>query len=292
VRFEHVHAEKARHSVSALCRALRVSTSGYYAWRGRGASHRAREDAVLGVHIRAIHKQSRRTYGSPRVHAQLGREGWRVGRKRVARIMREEGVQAEPRRRFRTTTDSRHSLPVAANVLERRFDAADPDRVWATDITYVWTWQGWLYLAVVVDLFSRRVVGWAADGHMRTELVLNALAMAIARRRPAPGLVHHSDRGSQYASHRYQQELARHGMVPSMSRKGNCWDNAVAESFFGSIKTELIHTRPWATRAGARGAIAEYIELFYNSQRLHSRLGYASPAEYERAFAARAALAA
>ena len=166
------------------------------------------------------------------------------------------------------------------------------NQAWVTDITYVWTWQGWLYLAVVVDLFSRRVVGWAADGHMRTELVLNALTMAISRRRPAPGLVHHSDRGSQYASHRYQQELERHGMVPSMSRKGNCWDNAVAESFFGTIKTELIDRRPWATKRGAKNAIAEYIELFYNPERLHSRLGYVSPAEYERASTREAALAA
>ena len=292
MRFVFVHAEKAKHSVRMLCRVLRVSPSGYYAWRQRSPESRAQRDAALAVHIRAIHKRSRCTYGSPRIHAELKREGLAVGRKRVARIMRHEGLEAAPRKRFRTTTDSKHSLPVAPNLLQRQFDVTDVNRAWVTDITYVWTWQGWLYLAVVVDLFSRRVVGWAADEHMRTELVLDALGMAIARRRPAPGLVHHSDRGSQYASHRYREELERHGLVASMSRKGDCWDNAVAESFFGTIKTELLDRRPWPTRQGARGAVAEYIELFYNPQRLHSHLGYISPAEYERASAPNAAMAA
>ena len=206
--------------------------------------------------------------------------------------MRQEGLEAVPPKRFRVTTDSKHSQPVAPNLLARQFDPAGPNEAWVTDITYVWTWQGWLYLAVVIDLFSRRVVGWAADSHMRTEPVLDALAMALARRRPGPGLVHHSDRGSQYASKRYQDELERHGIVASMSRKGDCWDNAVAESFFGTIKTELLDRRPWATRSGAKEAISEYIELFYNATRLHSHLGYVSPAEYEFATRGRKALAA
>ena len=293
MRFAFIDAEKAEHPVRMLCRVLRVSPSGYYAWRRREPSARARGDDALSVHIRAIHRRSRGTYGSPRVHAELKKEGWSVGCKRVARIMREEGLEAAPRKRFRTTTDSKHALPVAPNVLDRRFDDAEAvNEAWTTDITYVWTWQGWLYLAVVIDLFSRRVVGWAAKEHMRTELALDALTMAVSRRCPAPGLVHHSDRGSQYASHAYQQELAALGMVPSMSRKGNCWDNVVAESFFGTIKTELLDRRPWTTRGGAKRAIAEYIELFYNAQRLHSHLGYVSPAEYERASAREAALAA
>ena len=232
MRFEFVHAEKANHSVRTLCRVLQVSPSGYYAWRQERSGTRRNEDAVLAVHIRAIYKRSRRTYGSPRVTEQLKREGFAVGRNRVARLMRQEGLEAVPPKRFRVTTDSKHSEPVAPNLLARQFDPAGPNEAWATDITYVRTWQGWLYLAVVIDLFSRRVVGWAADSHMRTELVLDALAMALARRRPGVGLVHHSDRGSQYASKRYQDELERHGIIASMSRKGDCWDNAVAESFF------------------------------------------------------------
>jgi transposase InsO family protein len=263
---------------------LGVSHSGYYAWVGRPPSKRATDDELLATHVRAVHQGSRGTYGGPRIHAELRHDGFATGRKRIARLMREQGICALPRKRFRRTTDSDHDHVIAPNVLARDFVADRPDRRWVTDITYVWTWEGWIYLAVVLDLFSRRVVGWAADDHMRTQLVLDALSMARRRRQPDPGLLHHSDRGSQYASGDYQRELGRRGIVCSMSRRGDCWDNAVAESFFGTIKTELIDRRPWATRSTVTHAIAEYIEVFYNGRRLHSALGYISPAEFERRY--------
>jgi putative transposase len=284
VRFAFIDAEKANHPVRAMCRVLRVSPSGYYSWRGRKPSDRARLDEQLSVHIRAAHKQSHRTYGSPRIHAQLHHEGFHVGRKRVARIMREQGIVALAPRRFRRTTDSAHSHPVAPNVLNRIFKAEAPNQAWVTDITYVWTWEGWLYLAVILDLFSRRVVGWAAAEHMRTDLVMEALSKALRLRQPGPDLVHHSDRGSQYASDDYQAELRRRGIVCSMSRRGDCYDNAVAESFFGTIKTECLDRHPWATRVSTMEAIGQYIDGFYNPHRLHSSLGYVSPIEFERCY--------
>lgn len=284
MRYAFIHAEKAHYAVALLCRVLNVSTSGYYAWRGRRPSRRSRADQRLGLEIAAIHKASRRTYGSPRVHAELRALGRCVGRKRVARLMREKGLVGIARRRFRRTTDSNHDRPVAANLLERNFEAKAPNEKWVTDITYVWTWEGWLYLATILDLFSRRVVGWAAADHMRTDLPLQALDMALGRRRPAPGVTHHSDRGSQYASGDYASALSAAGIVCSMSRKGDCWDNAVAESFFSTIKTELLDRSPWPTRAKARTAIAEWIEVFYNTQRRHSSLGYRTPAEHEMLF--------
>ncbi len=275
-----------------MCDVLQVSPSGYYKWTGCSESHRACRDRALATHIRAVHKSSHGTYGSPRIHAELKEQGEEVSRKRIARLMRQEGLKAICRKRFCRTTNSKHDQPVAANELDRKFDVDTPDSAWATDMTYIWTWQGWLYLAVVIDLCSRRVVGWAAAEHMRTELTVDALQMAVTRRCPAPGLVHHSDRGSQYASDEYQKTLRRYGMVCSMSRTGNCWDNAVVESFFGTLKTELIHRQPWATRKSAREAIADYIELFYNTRRRHSHLGYLSPACYERTLIGDAAVAA
>ena len=282
MRFSFIHAEKAKHSVVALCRILEVSLSGYYAWASRDPSPREREDEVLSTHIRAIHKRSRGTYGSPRIHAQLRREGFDVSRKRVVRLMKEAGIQGVQPKRWRCTTDSDHDLAVAPNLLERDFTVDAPDRVWAADITYIRTWEGWLYLAVILDLYSRRVVGWAADDHMRTELVVEALEMAVHRRQPARGLKCHSDRGSQYASGEYQHQLVSRGFVCSMSRRGDCYDNAVVESFFGSLKVELINRRPWPTRRQAIDAIAEYVDVLYDAQRLHSSLGYRTPAEVER----------
>ncbi|MFP2962870.1 IS3 family transposase, partial [Myxococcus sp. 1LA] len=226
--------------------------------------------------------KSRGTYGSPRVHAELRAKGRRVSRKRVARLMGQQGLAARRTRRFVHTTDSRHTQPVASNVLARDFSADAPNRTWVTDITYVWTRQGWLYLAVVLDLFSRLVVGWAMGEFIDRHLVLGALDMALKRRRPPRGLLHHSDRGSQYSSEDYQRALASRGIECSMSRKGNCWDNAVAESFFSTLKMELVHDADFATRDQARAALFEYIEVFYNRQRRHSTLGYVSPVEYER----------
>ena len=292
MKYAFIEAEKALYPVSLMCRCLRVSRSGYYAWRVRPRSLRARRDDELKVVVRDAHETSRGTYGSPRVHAELQANGVAVGRHRVARLMREEGLKGRNPRRFRRTTDSEHDLALADNILERDFTVEGPNRAWVTDITYVRTWEGWLYLAVVLDLFSRRVVGWATADHMRVELVLEALKMAEERRLPSGEWVHHSDRGVQYASLEYRDALTRLGATCSMSRKGNCWDNAVAESFFSTLKTELLYQRPWPTRREADSAIAEYIEIFYNNQRGHSTLGYLSPADFERLHLDQAAKAA
>jgi len=277
-----MEAEKANYSLSVMCRVLGVSRSGFYAWRNRPrVTPTMKSNRALLGKIRAIHSRSRKTYGSPRVHRQLRREEIRVGRNRVARLMREDALRGRIRRRFRSTTDSNHSLPVAPNTLNREFSAKSPDHVWAGDITYIRTGNSWSYLAVVIDLYSRMVVGWAFASHMRTELVEDALMAALGQRKPAPKLLHHSDRGSQYASREYRKQLAKRGIQVSMSRRGNCWDNAVAESFFGSLKQELVHHERWETPAEARAAIHDYIEVFYNRQRIHSSLGYRTPAEVD-----------
>jgi transposase InsO family protein len=282
VRFAFIAAEKARFPVRLLCRVLEVSRAGFYAWQDRAPSPHAHADERLGLEIAAIHAASRRCYGSPRVHVELGARGHRTSRKRVARLMRQRGLAGRRRRRFRATTDSHHTLPVAANVLDRQFAQPAPDVAWVTDITYIATGEGWLYLAVILDLCSRLVVGWAVSERITRELTLNALEMALVRRRPRRGLVHHSDRGSQYASGDYQAALAAEGMVCSMSRRGNCWDNAVAESFFATLKVELAHDAGWVTRQAACAELFEYIEVFYNGQRRHSSLGYLSPRAFER----------
>jgi len=282
MRFRFIHAEKANYPVRLMCRVLNVSTSGYYAYLEREPSSRQREDERLKVHIGAIHVRSRGTYGRQRVGQQLLREDVEVGKQRVARLMREMGLQGLPRKRFRRTTDSNHVRPVAPNVLNRQFEAERPNQFWVTDITFIRTWEGWLYLAAILELFSRRVVGWAMHPHMRTELALEALHMALGRCLPDVGLVHHSDRGVQYAASSYQAALDENNIVCSMSRKGDCWDNAVSESFFGTLKTELINRRSWPTRREAKDAVVDYIEGFYNPHRLHSSLGYVSPIEFER----------
>jgi transposase InsO family protein len=286
VKFAFIHVEKARLPTRRLCAALNVSRSGYYAWAGRPPSDRAVGDAKLTPVIRACYVKSRATYGSPRILRDLRDLNYRVARKRVARLMRQEGLSARPPRRYRATTDSKHTLPVAPNVVARRFHADEPNRVWVTDMTYVWTWEGWLFLAAIVDVFSRRVVGWAVADHLRTELPLEALSMALGIRQPEQGLIHHSDRGCQYASELYRSELSARDIVCSMSRVGDCWDNAVAESFFATLKTELIYRRPWPTKHEARTAIHDYIGAFYNPHRRHSSLGYLSPMDYERQHAA------
>lgn len=277
-----INAEKAAYPVGIMCRTLGLSRSGFYAWRQRGLSTREQIDEELLVHIRDAFRRNRGTYGSPRIQAELKRNGIEAGRHRVARLMRSNGIQARRRGRYQSTTDSAHAMPVAPNLLERRFDVEAADKVWAADITCLWTGEGWLYLAVILDLFSRRVVGWAMDEHMRQELALSALHMALKQRCPAVGLLHHSDRGSQYASVAYRSALEAAGIVCSMSRRGDCYDNAVVESFFGTLQSELEARSTWSTRDAARVAIHEYIEVFYNRKRSHSYLGYLSPAEYER----------
>jgi transposase InsO family protein len=281
VRFAFIATEKAEFPVRLLCRTLQVSRAGFYAWQMRPPSRRQQDDDRVDVQIAAIHAESRQRYGSPRIHAELRDRGCRMGRKRVARLMRVRGLAGRRRRRFRTTTHSRHPFPIAPNVLARQFARAAPDQAWVTDITYIPTGEGWLYLAVILDLHSRFVVGWAMSAHITDDLTLDALDMALARRRPQPGLLHHSDRGSQYASGDYQRVLAQHGVVCSMSRRGNCWDNAVAESFFATLKVELVHDAVWPTRTAARLELFEYLELFYNGRRRHSALGYLSPRAFE-----------
>ena len=283
MKFALIQAEKAHFPVAFMCRQLGVSRAGYYAWGKRPESRRAQEERALSVQVAAVHQESRRTYGAPRVQHELRRRGVRVAKKRVARLMRSQGLVARARRRYVCTTHSQHAQPVAPNVLQRDFSPPAPNATWATDITYVPTHEGWLYLAVVLDLFSRRVVGWASSDRIDRHLVLRALDMALAARRPPRGLVHHSDRGCQYACADYQAALRARGLVPSMSRKGNCWDNACVESFFSSLKTECVHRVRFATRNEARLALFDYLEVFYNRARLHSRLGYVSPAQYEAA---------
>lgn len=281
MKFALVEAEKANFPVDFMCAQFGLSRSGFYAWRKRKPSARATSDAHIRKRLRTLHGHSRGTYGCPRMHAALQKEGVRLSRKRVARLMREEGLAARVRRSFRRTTNSKHAFPIAENILARGFDVTAPNTAWATDITYIATHEGWLYLAAIIDLHSRRVVGWAMRDNMATQLCVDALNMALRRRKPPPGLIHHSDRGSQYASHEYRRLLADNQVVCSMSRKADCWDNAVAESFWSSLKFELVDRVSFRTRSAAKTAIFEYIEAFYNRQRLHSYLGYRSPADFE-----------
>jgi transposase InsO family protein len=284
LKFEWIDAEKAQWPVTKMCKALEVSKSGFYAWRSRPQSTRTREDTRLGVLVEESHRASRTIYGSPRVHRDLLKRGERVSRKRVIRLMRERGLEGKVRRRWVTTTESDHGQRVAPNLLGQNFEASGPNERWAGDVTYLRVPDGWLYLAVILDLFSRRVVGWALSPCNDRRLALRALDMAVRRRRPEPGLVHHTDQGSPYASEDYQEVLERYGMTCSMSRRGNCYDNAVVESWFGMFKTELGDS--FDSMADAKGKVFDYIEAFYNSRRLHSALGYLSPLEFERTMAA------
>jgi putative transposase len=284
VRFAFIDHRRQEFPVTLMCQMLEVSRGGYYAWRDRPASARESRRAELTERIRAAHAQSRGTYGSPRVTVELKEHGMSVCENTVARYMRQAGVAATPRKRFvPRTTDPDHPHPLAANVLARDFAAAAPDRKWAADLTYVWTDEGWLYLSVVIDLFSRRVVGWSMSDDLRARGVADALAMAVERRKPAKdgALLHHSDRGVQYACELYQDLLNEHGITCSMSRSGNCYDNAAAESFFGTLKTELVHRTRYRTKAEARASVFEWIECWYNRKRRHSSLGYLSPEAFE-----------
>ena len=275
--FDH----RNRYPVRRMCRVLEIAPSGYYAWLRRPESRRVREDRRLLVEIKAIHKENRGAYGSPRVHAELKDRQMRHGKKRVARLMRANGIRAKQSKKFKATTNSRHSHPVAPNLLQRNFRADMPDQKWLADITFIPTREGWLYLAAILDLHSKLIVGWSMAGRMNKQLVLDALSMAVDRRKPGPGLTHHSDRGSQYACGEYQRALHSHGMICSMSRKGDCWDNAPMESWFHTLKTELVNHRAYQTRMQAKTDIFEYIEVFYNRSRRHSALGYMTPSQYE-----------
>lgn len=269
-----------QYPLAILCRVLDVSRSGYYAWQTRGPSKRAQENARLEVAILAAHVRTRQTYGPERLHAELREDGFPAGIGRIKRLRKKLGLRCTQVRRFTTTTDSTHALPVAANVLAQIFAARRPNETWVTDITYVPTAEGWLYLAGIKDLFTCEVVGHAMGARMTTELVIQALGAAVWAKRPRPGLIHHSDRGSQYCAQDYQDQVRQFGMTASMSRRGNCYDNAPMESFWGTLKNELVHHRRYQTREQARREISEYIEIFYNRQRRHSRLGNRSPAAF------------
>jgi putative transposase len=289
MKFAFIHAEKALFPIAPMCRLLGVTRQGYYAYAGRPPPEQRPAEVMLQANVSRIHKQSRGTYGSPRVLAALRASGFPASKRRVERTMRALGLHARPRRRFRTTTKANPAHPTAPNLLNRQFAAGRPNQRWVTDITYIWTDEGWCYLAAILDLFSRRVVGWALDTTLTTSLPLRALDEAIRRRGPTPGLQHHSDRGCQYTSQDYRATLNTLGIEVSMSRKGNCWDNAVAESFFATLKTELIYGRSWSSRVELRAAVFDYIEIFYNRQRLHSTLDYKTPDQLEKEFAAQVA---
>ena len=282
--FALIDAEKAVVPIATACAVLNVSLSGFYAWKNREASPRQHRDMILLAHVRAQFSTSHETYGSPRMHAELNEDGVTVGRHRVARIMRENGLQARQKTRFKKTTDSEHSGPIASNVLDQDFNAEAPDQKWGVDISYVWTAEGWLYLAIVLDLFSRKIVGWSISDRMKKGLAIEALQRAISLRNPAPGLIHHSDRGSQYCAGAYRKLLEGHGFVASMSGRGNCYDNAMVETVFKTIKSELVWRTTFSTRHQASKAIGQYIEGFYNPRRRHSSLGYISPAAFEGRF--------
>ena len=287
--YELVDSEKAAFPVAVLCDAVGVSRSAYYAWRRSVPSAREQANERVLAEIRAIHVENEARYGSPRVLDELRDRGHKVGKHRVARLMRENGLWARVRRRFRHTTDSRHTLPIAPNLLGQRFTSEAPNQAWVGDITYIWTAEGWAYLAVLLDLYSRRVVGWALRKSLNRELAVSALEHALTCRKPPPGLLHHTDRGSQYASHEYRSLLDEHGVRCSMSAAGNCYDNAVSESFFATLKKELVHGCAFETRSEAYDAISDYIENYYNAKRRHSAAGNQSPINFELAYSAQLA---
>lgn len=282
MKFGFIEEHREAHSVVKMAGILGVSRGGYYAWRGRAPSERSRQQERLVGQIEAIQEEVSYRYGSPRITRELRRRGVRVGDNRVARLMGLHGLGARGRKRFRSTTDSRHGLPVAENLLNRDFEVVKANRVWVSDITYIPTAEGWLYLCTIMDLYSRRIVGWSMSPGLKSELVVQALIMAMMRRKPPKGLIFHSDRGSQYCSHLFRGWTRRYGIRQSMSGKGDCWDNAPAESFFKTLKAELYGQRAFRSRQEARMILFEYIEVFYNRVRLHSSLGYLSPVEYER----------
>ena len=281
MKYAWIDAHRQEFALADLCAALETSVSGYRAWKRGGTPDRQRlTDSQMVALIRAIHAELKGAYGSPRMVRELRARGFPASKERVERLMREHGIRARHKRRYKVTTDSKHGLPVADNVLDRNFTPTAPNQVWTSDITYLWTDEGWLYLAIVMDLFNREIVGWSLKPRMTADIATDALTMAWFRRRPAPGLLHHSDRGSQYASHAFQDRLREYGMACSMSRKGNCWDNAPTESWFNSFKNERVHGVRYASHDDMKAMSFEYIEVFYNRKRMHSTLGYRSPVQF------------
>ena len=281
MRFKFIREHLGEFQLGIMCRVLEVTRGGYYSWRSREEGPRRLDEAVIREAAAGLFADSNQTYGHRRICAGLAVLGMLCGPKRVARLMKKWGMQVKTKRKFRLTTDSRHGLPIAENLLDRQFDQETPNAAWVSDITYIQTDEGWLFLATTLDLFSRKIVGWAMDDHMRTDLVTRSLQMAIDNRSPGPGLIHHSDRGSQYASKEFRSMLASHDMVASMSRKGDCWDNAVMESFYRTLKVERVHRDRYKDRRQAKTAIFKFIETYYNTDRMHSKLGYQSPNEFE-----------
>jgi putative transposase len=281
-RFAFIDAWKKTYAICRMCKVLEVSARGYRAWRSRPMSQRQRDDMVLLAHIREQHKRSRHSYGRPRMTDELREIGLKAGQRRVGRLMRENSIVVIRTRKYKVTTDSNHTLAVAPNLLDRDFSATAPNQKWAGDITYIWTSEGWLYLAVILDLYSRRIIGWAVSSRMKRDLAIQALDMAVALRQPPKDRIHHTDRGSQYCSHDYQKRLTKYGFKVSMSGKGNCYDNAVVETFFKTLKAELIWRSIWQTRRQTEAALFEYINGFYNPRRRHSTLAGKSPLAFER----------
>jgi putative transposase len=282
VKYAFIREHEGEFRVARMCSVLRVSRSGYYHWVDRPESKRAREDRQLLVHIRRVHLESRRAYGAVKTWRELCGQGIGCGKHRVARLRRQDGIQAQRRRRFRITAENHHTSPPAPNLVQRQFLVPGPNQIWVGDMTFIRTRTGFLYLAVLLDLYARNVVGWSMHDRPNLEVTLRALDMALERRRPAPGLVHHTDQAPLYAANDYRERMQLHGLVPSMSRRGDCYDNAVAESFFSNLKNELVHHCDFASREAARTAIFDYIEVFYNRQRRHQTLGYLSPAQFEQ----------
>jgi putative transposase len=282
VKYAFVQRHSTQYPVTMLCRVIGVKRSPYYDWKARGGKVIGPEELVLRRRMKALFAESRQSLGSRRMSKKLVEEGFEIGRYRAHRLMKAMSLVVKAKRKYKVTTDSKHRLPVAENVLNREFSPASPNQTWGTDITYLWTQEGWIYLAVVIDLYSRRVVGWSMDRRMTKALVVRALIMAVSLRKPPPGLIHHSDRGSQYASHTYQALLRQYGMIASMSRKGNCWDNAPVERFFSSLKREWTGDQLYRTRQAAITDVREYVAVYYNSKRLHSTLGYKTPLDYEK----------
>ena len=282
MKYVFIRDHRKTFPVGLMCQTLEVGRSGFYAWLNRPENPRKHENRRLLMAIKVAHRKSRKTYGSPRIHAELTGNGHSCGRHRIARLMRQHGIVSKHKRKFRVTTNANHSYPIAENLLQRKFDVAKPGEGWVSDITYISTREGWLYLAVTLDLYHRKIIGWAMGRWITRQLAIDALNMAIKNESLKPGLIHHSDRGVQYASNEFRGLLKTHAIQCSMSRKGNCWDNAVAESFFHSLKVELVHGKLYATRQEAKTAIFEYIEVFYNRQRRHSHLGYLSPIDFEK----------